>query len=170
MSSPRVRYDEVIRGAYQRIDASSTPPPLSHNLTSSSNRWQRLPVWWLAFMMLARLVLFVVIVQGLLMQQRDVGTLWPRDKFFWAIVASLVMELPLHIICQRATTHNPDGRRITAARLPGQIIAHLFTFVAFFRTDTALFARSESAYGGTLMILAIDAMMFREMKMILEMP
>jgi len=118
--------------------------------------------------MLARCILFVVFVQGMLMQQRDVGSLWPRDKFFWAVVASLVMELPLHFICQKATALNPDGRRITAARQAGQVITHVFAFVAFFRTDTALFARSESAYSGTLLIIVIDTMMFREMKTIFD--
>ena len=131
----------------------------------SGRKWY---AWLYLGIVCARLILLYIFVQAFLMQEQDVSPNWPRDRFYWVIIASMLVELPLSAALYDATKRQPEGRRIVAARFQWQCLAHVFTFVAFFRTDTVLYARSESGYCGALLIVLVDGALLGEIRSILR--
>lgn len=176
--SSRVRQYPDMNGdsdylATQRVVHRSTSSSSSTSPSSEYHtfRFPSITVWgaWMfRAIVVLRLITLVIFVQGLLMQQRDISSEWNRDQFAWIILASGLIEIPLYFVMSKLTTHQPTGRRILLARLQGQILVHMFTFVAFYRTDTAHFVRSESGYCGTLLILLIDVMLDLEIQQIFD--
>jgi hypothetical protein len=148
-----------------RESGSWTEPPSWYHALLANRTLAR---WLFAIVLVGRLTMFVVLMQAYLMQQREISGIFHRDDFFWSVLASAAAEVCIDVVMQRVTLHNPLGRRILQARRFATLFAHLFTFVAFFRTDTALFARSESGYCGATIIVLLDVMFANEMNLMIS--
>jgi hypothetical protein len=160
------------------VESSRANPPASMASDASSltdaepfggilPAWVALPsnwgAWWFTGTMMARMILWIFVL-GYLMQQREISSAWHRDQFFWAILASLVLEYPLYVTLAQLSRHQATEADVVAARFQGQIVAHIFAFVAFFRTDTMHFARSESGYCAVFVIVLIDALCIKMLR------
>jgi hypothetical protein len=167
-------YENMQRGYYQRVAPDDMPMQRKEPRRNDTDDWFFLPsvfVWgtWLFFTVIAgRALVLSAFVMGFLMQEREIGSYWHRDRFYWAIIASFLAEVILQRVVMRFAQHQPDGRRLLTARWNGHVLLHIFAFVAFFRTDTVHFARSESGYVAAMLIVLLDMMLLDEMQNILR--